>query len=47
MHGHHLQQMYHPSSDVVNGEDCLGAGFIWKMSIPPSQFYCEINTAQK
>lgn len=32
-------------SDVDNGRDnsCVGAKSIWKISIPPCQFYCELK----
>ena len=32
-------------SDVDNGGDnaCVGAKSIWKISIPPCQFYCELK----
>ena len=30
---------------TMGGQECLGSGSLWKISVPSSQFCCETKTA--
>ena len=41
--------MYHYGNNINNGGGCayVGAGGIWKISVPSSEFCCKLKTALK